>query len=315
MTSDADQWWSRRWLETLEGTGVAFAQRLERGRYFARKGVVDDLVIEPGRVTARVRDSRSHPYRVELTVPTFTGSQWDRAIEGLAGELRFTARLIDGELPEDVDDALAAADVALFPRPDEIAAHCTCDESRMPCKHLAALHYRFAQELDRDPFLLIQLRGRDRDTVLAGLRAARSGGRTTEARPGVLTLDQLAGASLGTARGDLASVAVHPERVEDPAVLFERLGDPPGVSDTVPYEQMIARAADFAWRLAAGEGSDAADDELLVAELRAQRMGTAGSVAEALGWSESRTREALDRLFEAGAVMRTGTGDRTKYRA
>lgn len=315
--SAADQaWWSRRWLEALESTGAAFAQRLDRGRYFARKGVVSDLVVEPGHVGARVRDSRTHPYKVDVAVPMLDDDQWTRVVGELAGELRFTARLLDGELPEDIDEALAPAGLALFPPAEEVVGRCTCGETRMPCRHVAAVHYTLAEELDRDPFLLLQLRGRDRDTVLAGLRTARSGGDAPPvARPGVLPLEDLAGVELTAARGDLDSVTVHPERVEDPAVLFDRLGDPPGVKDTAPYERMIARAADFAWRLAAGEGSDAADDELLVAELRAQRMGTAASVAEALGWPEERTREALDRLFEAGTVMRTGTGEKTRYRA
>lgn len=316
MSTDDQAWWSRRWLEMLESRGAAFAQRLDRGRYFARKGVVTDLVVEPGHVGARVRDSRTHPYRVDLTVPTFDDAEWARVVDSLSGELRFTARLLDGELPEDIDEALAPAGLTLFPDADVVGARCTCAETRMPCRHLAALHYSFAQELDQDPFLLLQLRGRDRDTVLAGLRAARTGGDGAPAsRPGVVPLAELAGVPLVQARGDLGAVTVHPERAEDPAVLFDRLGDPPGVKDTAPYERMIARAADFAWRLAAGEGSDAADDELLVAELRAQRMGTVASVAGALGWPEERTREALDRLFEAGTVMRTGTGEKTRYRA
>jgi uncharacterized Zn finger protein len=311
----ADAWWSRRWLEMLERTGAGFAQRLERGRYFARKGVVQELAVEPGRITARIRDSRTHPFRAEVTVPTFSDEQWERATTELAVELRFTAQLLDGQLPEDVDDALRPAGVSLFPDVTEVTGSCTCAESRMPCKHLAALHYAFAAELDRDPFLLLQLRGRDRDTVLAGIRAVRSGGAVAERRPGVVPLAELAGIPLTTARGDLSAVTVHPERVEDPAVLFEHLGQPPGVSDTAPYERLIARAAEFAWRLAAGEGAEVADDELLVAELRAQRTGTVPSVAEALGWPEERTREALDRLFEAGTVMRTGSGDKTRYRA
>lgn len=316
MSPDTDHtWWSRRWLRMLERTGAGFAQRLERGRYFARKGVVQDVVVEPGRVAARVRDSRTHPYGVEVTVPPFSDETWERATEALSGELRFTARLLTGELPEDIDDALAPAGVSLFPAPDEVTATCTCAETRMPCKHLAALHYTFAAELDRDPFLLLQLRGRDRDTVLAGIRSARSGGAPSETRPGVVALTDLTGVPLTSARGDLSAVTVHPERVEDPAILFERLGDPPGVPDTAPYERMIARAAEFAWKLAAGEGAEVADDELLVAELRAQRMGTVASVAGALGWPEDRTREALDRLFEAGTIMRTGSGEKTRYRA
>lgn len=315
MSTDTRATWSDRWLKVIESTGAAFAQRLSRGRYFARKGVVHDLTVEPGRVTARVRDSRTHPYSVEITVPRFDEDEWKAATAALSGELRFTARLLDGELPEEVDEALGPVGLGLFPTADEVTGTCTCSETRMPCKHVAAVHYRVADRMDDDPFVLLQLRGRDRDTLLAALRSARSGGTEGVARAGVVTLDELAEVDLFSSRGDLNAVTVHPERVEDPAVLFERLGDPPGVEDTVPFERMIGRTAEFAWRLAAGEGSDAADDELLVAELRAQRMGTAASVATALGWDEERTREALDRLFEAGAVMRGGVGEKAKYRA
>jgi uncharacterized Zn finger protein len=61
---------------------------------------------------------------------------------------------------------------------------CTCREWAVPCKHVAAVHYALAAELDRDPFLLFRLRGRTREELTAALRARRvglggSGGATT----------------------------------------------------------------------------------------------------------------------------------------
>jgi len=40
----------------------------------------------------------------------------------------------------------------------------------VPCKHIAALLYVFAQRLDEDPWLLLAWHGRDRDSLLASLR-------------------------------------------------------------------------------------------------------------------------------------------------
>ena len=78
------------------------------------------------------------------------------------------------------------------------------------------------------------------------------------------------------ARGDLEGIDVHPVPVPDVSTVFERLGPPPGFEDSEVLERLMSEAAALAWRLAAGEGSEAADDEALLAELRAQGVATAG---------------------------------------
>ena len=301
--------WGDRWLQA-NGAGASW---LERGRHGRRS--VDGLHIDPGEVSARVRDGRSRPMRVTITVPTFDDATWDAIVDGLAGELRFTARLLEGELPADAATIVADAGQSLVPTSDEIETSCTCGSRR--CRHLAAVHHAVAAALDVDPFGLLRLRGRDRERLLAALRATRSRAPVVDApaAPGELRVDDLGDVDLFAPRGDLDAVRLHPTRAEEPAGLLQRLGDPPGVDDPAPLETIMARAVDTAWRLAAGAGTEAADEELLLAELRAQRMGTAASVAEGLGWDTERTREELDRLFEEGQVMRTGKGEKTKYRA
>src|SRR5690606_16463568 len=143
----------------------------------------------------------------------------------------------------------------------------------------------------RDPFVLLRLRGRDRDRLLRDLRALRGGGDEVAAEE--LDLDR----GLFAAGGDLELIPLHPTPVEDPSALFQRLGPPPGVDATEPYVRTIERAAEGAWRLAAGEGSDAADEALLLTELRAQRVATVPSLAAALGRDEDAIRDHLDRLF------------------
>ena len=52
---------------------------------------------------------------------------------------------------------------------------CTCPDSTVPCKHLAAVFYLLAERFDADPFAVLALRGRDRETVLDELRPAAPG--------------------------------------------------------------------------------------------------------------------------------------------
>jgi hypothetical protein len=310
MSTETRRWWGQRWQELLERAGPSHARRVQRGQALARRGSVEDLRIEVGRITGTVREDRIAPYRVELLWSPPDETAWEDAIAALSSELRFTAALLDGQLPEGIDRILADAGVRVIPEPGDLDLRCTCTERVRLCRHVAAVHTAAGALIDRDPFLLLALRGRKRDALLRALRSERGGGDPSSLGEG-LDLSQ----GLYGAHGDLDAIVLHPAPVEDPAALFHRLGEPPGVEDVRPLVRTIERAAAGAWRLAAGEGSAAADEELLLAELRAQRVGTAGSLAEALGRDTETVRAELDRLFEEGTVMRTGSGERARYRA
>ncbi|MGP4019903.1 SWIM zinc finger family protein [Saccharopolyspora sp. 5N708] len=244
-------WWGRRWRRVLESLGATYPNpRLPQGRSLARKGAVQDLVVEPGTVRAQVR-ARNQVHDVVLTLPVFTDTDWETAVAVLAGQLRHAAALLGGELPEDVDDTLRGVDLSLFPRHGELGSTCTCTSRIEPCAHAAAVHYVLAPLLDADPFLLTRLRGRERDPLLAELRAARSGG-AVESEPPRPTLDQLDPETLFTARGDLAAIAVHPHQPDDrmPEAL-RLLGEIHGL-DRGTWQQLVLagqRARTRAWAL------------------------------------------------------------------
>lgn len=304
--------WADSWLASLDETGPWAAQSRQRGEALVRRGRVTGVQITAGRVSAQVREDRVAPYDVRLTLPVPSDTAWERAVSALAGELRTTAALLDGRATAHIDETMAASGAPLLPRSGELGGHCTCADPETLCVHVAALHHAVAHLLERDPFVLFLLRGRSRDRVLDELRARRSGieGQQTAASLGVADSSDLL-----RARGDVEAVELHPAPVEDPAMLFHHLGPPPGVDDTAELEGQIERAAAMAWRLAAGEGAVAAADEVLVAELRSQRTATAEEVAGSLGREVVEVRAALDRLFEHGAVLRTGQPDRARYRA
>jgi len=67
--------------------------------------------------------------------------------------------------------------LTLFPaNARELSLDCTCPDLEVPCKHLAAVCYLLAESFDADPFGMLALRGRDRDTLLANIRARRDTG-------------------------------------------------------------------------------------------------------------------------------------------
>lgn len=259
-------WWGQRWIAALEALGARYANRLPRGRTYARKGTVSDLRIAAGVVTASVQGSRPRPYQVRLELRTFSDETWGAITAALADAVGHAAALLDGRVPEDIDETLAACGVSLFPRGGDLRTHCSCPDVANPCKHVAAVHYLLAEAFDGDPFLLPELRGRDRAALLAGLRAARAGGHAAEpdadTEDDAPRLDDLSARRLWDAPGDLAAIRVRPSRVADPGALLRRLGPPPGAlgAGTAEFvcEDVVAAAADLAWRLAT-TGRDATE--------------------------------------------------------
>jgi uncharacterized Zn finger protein len=171
----AQTWWGRRWTETLEKFG--WHTRLTRGKSYARSGQVVSLMVEPGQDRARVQGSRSKPYDVHISLPKTSRKDWIKAADVLARQALFAAKLLAGEMPEGLDDVFRKAGRPLFPRSRrDLTTDCSCPDWENPCKHIAAAYYILAQELDRDPFLLLKLRGIDREEFIARLRAARRSG-------------------------------------------------------------------------------------------------------------------------------------------
>jgi uncharacterized Zn finger protein len=77
------------------------------------------------------------------------------------------------------------AGASLFPKQRaDLKTSCSCPDWGDPCKHVAATHYVLGEALDRDPFLLFELRGKTKDQVLEALRAARGGASESTPKKG-----------------------------------------------------------------------------------------------------------------------------------
>ena len=179
----AETWWSKRFIAVLESFGLG--GRMTRGRTYARAGQVLSLEVNEGLLVAQVQGSRRTPYAVTVRLATPTPTQWIKITDALKSRLGYAARLLDGEVPTDLEEVFAAAGSKLFPvQWRDLRATCSCPDWGDPCKHQAAVLYVFANQLDRDPWKLIEWMGKSKDEILAlFVGSAVSGSELQEVAP------------------------------------------------------------------------------------------------------------------------------------
>lgn len=175
----AKSWWAQRWIAALER--LVDSGRLTRGRSYARKGQVLSIDETKDGVAARVQGSRSTPYKISIKINHLTDAEWDKVIDALAEQAIFTAQLLAGEMPQDIEQAFEQAKVSLFPsKRGDLTTDCSCPDYSNPCKHIAAAHYILGERFDEDPFLIFRLRGRTQEQVMQELRKRRAGDEIVE---------------------------------------------------------------------------------------------------------------------------------------
>ena len=178
------RWWAKRWIAMLERFDIG--QRLNRGRSYARGGQVISINISAGVVRARVQGSRSNPYVVALTMRMLSDDDWKNVLAALSTQAIFVAKLLAGEMPDEIEDVFEGVELSLFPmKRNDMQMECSCPDWSTPCKHIAAVFYLLGEEFDRDPFLIFKLRGMDRDTLVSKLSPEREAG-SAPAQPVVM---------------------------------------------------------------------------------------------------------------------------------
>ena len=168
-----ERWWSRRFIAVLES--FALGSRLSRGKNYARRGQVMSIEVGPGAVTAKVQGSRRTPYRVSIGLVPFSELVWAKVEVALAEQAIYSAGLLAGDMPAELEQVFADAGAPLFPQAaGDLQMSCSCPDWEVPCKHISATCYLLAEHFDDDPFQILHWRGRDRGVLLDRLRRLRS---------------------------------------------------------------------------------------------------------------------------------------------
>jgi uncharacterized Zn finger protein len=174
-------WWVEQWMELIHG--YRFKKRLERAWDYARSGNVTSIRFEGRRVHARVQGSDAEPYKVKLWLDVLNDEDWGYVLDALTQKARWSAQLLAGVMPQDIERAFAASGKRLFPfKLQEVRSECSCPDKANPCKHVSAVYYLMGDRFSEDPFVLFQLRGRTRAQLLSDLAKRRRRALAKQAR-------------------------------------------------------------------------------------------------------------------------------------
>lgn len=166
------EWWVERWLELLDS--YRFKKRLERARIYAREGNILSIEFKDAKVFAKVQGGDINPYQVSFSLVPFTDEDWDYIIESLSKKAIFSAQLLAGRMPENIEEVFINNGLSVFPFTlSDINACCSCPDKANPCKHIGAVYYQLAEYFSEDPFTIFKLRGRTKEQILDALRHLR----------------------------------------------------------------------------------------------------------------------------------------------
>jgi len=171
-SAQEDAWWVQQWVDLLNS--YRFKKRLERGRNYARQGNILSLEFKNSKVNATVQGTASEPYRLSIWIDRYTDEDWGFVIDTLGQQALYSAQLLAGEMPDDIERVFTSNGLSLFPFTlADVNSKCSCPDPKNPCKHIAAVYYQLGDFFREDPFVLFQLRGRSKEQILEALRQQR----------------------------------------------------------------------------------------------------------------------------------------------
>lgn len=149
-------WWGRKWLGALDK--IDYSNRLPRGERYARNGSVKTIDIEGSAINAKVAGRRPQPYKTSFNLWKFTKKEKQKIINLVVNSPYYLSQLEARVLPPELYDDLTDLGIKIFPVSwKDLKMKCSCPDWAVPCKHLAAVVYIIANEIDKNPFLVFKL--------------------------------------------------------------------------------------------------------------------------------------------------------------
>ena len=164
-------WWGQRWLNAL--SGIDNENRIPRGLSYANSDKVYALNPDTNRgiIKARVKGNYDPFYSVKIELPQFSSKEKKALLDAIAASPVILAKLSARELAPEIENEASKLGINIFPRKwDDLKLKCSCPDYAIPCKHIAAVIYKFSQEIDANPFILFELKGMD---IVAELKSRK----------------------------------------------------------------------------------------------------------------------------------------------
>jgi len=160
------------WLESVRSSiGDA---NFEWGLKTARSGRVRVLEIGPGLVAANVSEEGGGGKRVIITVPMLTEMAWNRLEERMADEAVWTAKLSEGECPENLTQLFIDCGVTFAPSPEEALSCRMNGPADSGQRRAGAVAWLAAERFTIEPLSMLEVRGRSVAHIVERIRRHRA---------------------------------------------------------------------------------------------------------------------------------------------
>jgi uncharacterized Zn finger protein len=181
--------WAERWSALLEELGLVPEQ--PRAKPVHRGSRITRLEVLVGEISAEVQQRAHDVCKVTIKITPWSDETWTRVLDTLSSQPFFVTQAMAGNLPLELEQIFQQLGAPLLPTSkQEVTQSCTCGDQRHPlCPELLAVHRQFGEMLNEEPWLLLRLRGRDRQQILQTLQTRRSSNNGGQS-PGVATPTQ-----------------------------------------------------------------------------------------------------------------------------
>lgn len=165
-------WWGQQFLAALEN--FTDSGRLARGRSYSTDNRIKTWKLAKGIASATLRGNinpyfgvyKEPTYHVSVKMLPLSGAQWEQVIALFSQKASVISKLLLNDMPESIENEFKAADTHLLPQSyKDFIVQCDCPDYAVPCKHIAGVCYRLAQQFDHNPFLLFEMRGLSPDKL------------------------------------------------------------------------------------------------------------------------------------------------------
>lgn len=175
-----ETWWGKKWVENL--SAFENDQRMSRGRSYARADKVKKFSVNKGNITAKVQGSSGN-YNVGITFQQHSDKDWNNIVKKVGEMPLLLGKLLNNEMPAELEEATGFSFV-----PSSFTSECSCPDYANPCKHIAAVFYTLADEIDHDPMHLLLIQGMGRDELFSRLEMSdavpiESAAKATKLKP------------------------------------------------------------------------------------------------------------------------------------
>ncbi len=172
MAKISRTWWGNRFFRALEE--FMDPHRLKRGKAYRNENRILSWQAKKNIVSARMKGNINEYcgvfdvpyYDVKIKFNRIAKPKWSEIINNIACNASGLSRLMLGEIPPKIEEVFSISNEHFLPKNNhDLNTQCSCPDLEKPCKHIAGLYFRLAEQLDSDPVLLFELRGLPREKL------------------------------------------------------------------------------------------------------------------------------------------------------